>query len=841
MPSIRKQRLVRCARRVSLAGLAALLFLGVGEASPATAEVAPVTVTNYTDPGQAPAWSQRSYWKQPWRSYLDTVPAATLLHAVGINFNVTGKQAAATAKLLAESGFTRARFEVGWAAISYDEPDQMIASIRAELIAKLAALRDNGIRPLILINANHGKPCPTKPATLSLLTAAEAGSTQVRLDPATIELGEIIPGRTGITASGVAANYIITSVDAYGRAQLSKPLKAALSPGSLNAVTLRYEPFSPAALPDGSPNPRFQSTMSGWLNYVRVVMREVESVLGSDDFDVEIWNELSFGSNFLNINNYYQPPIEPENPGHQALLEGTINYLRDPANGVAGVGIGNGFANQSPHGVGVLGTAIDKHPYAGLMSFPEDRVSNGIRPLNALGEQEWTRDELGHYLEPFTPTFDSFFPEYFLSAIQTETLIYDLAPYESTVGGASHGREVLGPGAKALSPVWVTEVNLDPAAGPIHAVEMTAQDVRHQESKIILRYLVSFVNKGVKAIDFYAANAGRLSLIDQAFFSAANTNPSEYPGEEMGGTTTDAVRRLTAAMQGAEPIASPRSLSLLELTDYSSNVQFEGDGTEVHSPLYNRDVFAFFPFQVNEHRFVIPVYVMTRDVAKVYRLDAPGTDPSRFDLPPERYRMAIGGVDGVSAQVSATDPLTDETIPVDVLSRSSDEVVVEMKVTDSPRLLTIQEETPTGSEPATGGPTPKGQISAGSQSVRGGPAQRTKVVTPMLHLQLRSRRSLLRRRKLTVLAICEEACKPQFRGSLRTGQHIFPMRATSRRPRLRPARTRATTQLVIGRHAERSARRALRSGVRVSVIVKASARNASGNTTSSRRVLVLRP
>ena len=63
------------------------------------------------DPSQQTAmpFGDRSHWLQPWRAYLDTVPASVLRNAVGINFNVDPGQARATARLLARSGFRRAR------------------------------------------------------------------------------------------------------------------------------------------------------------------------------------------------------------------------------------------------------------------------------------------------------------------------------------------------------------------------------------------------------------------------------------------------------------------------------------------------------------------------------------------------------------------------------------------------------------------------------------------------------------------------------------------------------------------------------------------------------------
>src|SRR4029077_20442424 len=121
-----------------------------------------------------------------------------------------------------------------------------------------------------------------------------------------------------------------------------------LPSGSMKVTTLLYEPFRPMTLEDGSPNPRATATMQGWLDYIGVVTREAKAVLGNDDFDVEVWNEMSFGSSFLNINNYYKPAIGwNDRPGTaHAILARSGGYLRGPAHGVSGVGIGNGFSSE---------------------------------------------------------------------------------------------------------------------------------------------------------------------------------------------------------------------------------------------------------------------------------------------------------------------------------------------------------------------------------------------------------------------------------------------------------------------------------------------------------------
>ena len=304
--------------RNSLLGLAVVILVAAvappdqaKSASVAPAD-APVTVTDYTDPSEALQWGNRSHWKQPWRAFTDTMPATTMLNAVGINFNVQPRWAEETAQLLAASGFTRARIEVGWGSLDYDDPSRLTDFNRANLDTRIAALRDAGI------TANRsqlepGMPCPVKNVTLDLLKPANAGDRHLYIDPADID--KITLGRTGLGVPGWAAGDLFTGVDSSGKVTLSQGLFTSVPAGPLAAITLRYEPFRPSVLPDGSPNPRFEPTLAAWLNYVGVVTQEVEATLGTDDFDVEIWNELSFGSAFLNINNYYEPDVEVKTLG----------------------------------------------------------------------------------------------------------------------------------------------------------------------------------------------------------------------------------------------------------------------------------------------------------------------------------------------------------------------------------------------------------------------------------------------------------------------------------------------------------------------------------------------
>jgi hypothetical protein len=61
------------------------------------------------------------------------------------------------------------------------------------------------------------------------------------------------------------------------------------------------------------------------------------------------------------------------------------------------------------------------------------------------------------------------------------------------------------------------------------------------------------------------------------------------------------------AFAGAAPLASPRPLSLTEISETHGHRQFDGDGSVVHPPLYNRDVVAFLPFQASAGRLAVPL------------------------------------------------------------------------------------------------------------------------------------------------------------------------------------------------------------------------------------------
>jgi hypothetical protein len=84
---------------------------------------------------------------------------------------------------------------------------------------------------------------------------------------------------------------------------------------------------------------------------------------------------------------------------------------------------------------------------------------------------------------------------------------------------------------------------------------------------------------------------------------------------------------------------------------------------------------------------------MTRDVTHYYTSHpAPGMTP--YALPAEQFRLTIGNVDARYARVRASDPLTGASVPARIVSRNQNEIIVQLAVTDSPRMLTVTDQPP---------------------------------------------------------------------------------------------------------------------------------------------------
>ena len=663
-------------------------------------------------------FGRRSFWVQPWRAYLDTWPASRLLNAVGINFTLPTPENEATAQLLQDSGVKLARVSIGWNALSYKDPTKFVPYNEAGIRSRLTALHDHGIRPLILLNANSEGPTPAKLVQLETLQEAPAGATSVTLSATSA--AAVVPGKTGFNGIvwGGYPDVLITSVGPGNVAKLSRPLISPLPSGSHSGVTLLYEPFQVPVLRSGKPNPAYQATLAGWLNYVQTVSKLAASIVGPEGYDLELWNELSFGSQFLNAEAYYGgPPVTegesgeglPEtavrHPNRQILrklLEDTVAFVRSPASGIGpGVGFTNGFASQTPFPSGAnapLGMdALSKHPYVGTGHFPAGYRVSALRPVNALGFQDTRAHEQSPFTPLFVPTYQVLYPEVTLTGLGTETLIRDLSPTTNYIYGFPHGRFVGPPGGKPVQK-WITEFNLNigprtevmgpDGVTPQTGVTLSTQDREHFHAKALLRSLVANVNKGMEREYFFAVNG----MVSEDFFNQVKANPGTYPGDEAGGEIMRGFRQMLARFQGPGPTGTARQLTLNAIRQEGNHAQFQGDGTPAHPSLLDREVLAVLPFQSSPSRFVIPVYVMTSDLMTLYRPSAAASDTSRFDLPGENFRITLGNLPETQTAptVGAYDPLQNCSTAARLVRRHGSEATFEIKATDYPRLLTLE-------------------------------------------------------------------------------------------------------------------------------------------------------
>lgn len=691
----------------------------------------------YEDPLQARIdFGRHSYYLTPWRAYMDTWPASRLLECIGFGFNCEPREAEAVAQVIAEAGARSARVEIGWGNFRYDDPSRLPPHREEELRTTLQALRRRGIRPLILLNAHHGVPCPMRWFDASLAREARQGEREIVLD----KLDDIRPGYTGLTnlTDYLAAFPIITKADAATkRCELSAPLPKTLPAGRITLSLLRYQPFAGPVFADGRPNPASRETLEGWMTYVGAVCRYAKEFLGTDGapdagFDLEVWNEYTFGSNFLDINRYYDPPLGFAEPisysnrgrtakGSEAILPMTVDYANDPRNRCPGVNVLSGFSNQRPWDNGSEmwpGQAgFSRHYYTGISlkdHSPENPKFRNSGPLNALGRPDGTPDGKDwHTVLPgsfFVPVVNVSMPEYWHYGYQTEFMTRDVQPFPSTSGGPvsfAHHHRYSHPGTGRPAQVWMTEFNLDRGPWAEHIAREAgckpddprlAALLHRVGAKSTLRSFVMHSHKGVHTVNMFAIKCSDrdLGVIPEAFYKAL--------GEE-GYKLTDRVRaeagpqlaalaRATRLMRDSRPIETARPLKVERLVEREPRVVFRGDGTPEHPDRTHKDDFACLPYQLDERRFAIAYYVVTRNIVKVWDGKKDLLDPARYDMPEQEFDLTLSNVRGEGAKLSAYDPLADRTVPAGLLAATAASLAVRVRAVDYPRFLVIEEARP---------------------------------------------------------------------------------------------------------------------------------------------------
>ena len=712
----------------SPATLKALQAVGTWDGTTAEAELE----GPYEDPKQAAVpFGRKSYYLVPWLAWMDTWPARRFLRMPGVNFNVREPRAyEPVAEVLADAGITSARVEIGWGSFDYEDPARLNGADRVR--DKLLALKRHGIRPLLLLNANSGWPCPIRSWRVRLLEDAAKSARSIRLE----KTDGIKPNVTGLHGQAYQTAYpLIVAVDeATGRCDLSAPLEKPLKAGPVQLNRLRYQPLSFERFADGRPNPAAAETLDGWMTYVRALTAFAKKVLdteGADDagFDLEVWNELTFGSHFLESWHYYDPPRAQAKPrfryqdkdfGYEVLLAMTVDFACDPANGLPGVRVINGFSNQRPWESGSTmwpGQAgISRHYYTGIDPYspfdgnkgcvsPETDRSKAHPVLDALGRPDGKTDVdkavPGTY---FVPTFRASLPETTFYGYKTEMMSRELVPWPDVMKG--HGRYTH-PGTGRCAEIWQTEFNMDRSPWARHLREATgcAKDdprlatlMHAVAAKALLRSYFFYSHKGLETIEIYAAQEPDtfLGMIPTAFFDALKAADYALTDEVRArrGLQLEAVGRAVRLMREGEEMAEARPLTVDRLVEEKPRLVFRGDGTPAHPDRYHRHDFACLPWQLAPGKFVVAWYVATRNVVHAWNPSREPLDPWRYAMPDQTFRLTLGNVRGQGAKVTAYDPIADRTVRVRVTSATPTTVTVVLPTVDYPRLLLIEEARP---------------------------------------------------------------------------------------------------------------------------------------------------
>ncbi len=611
-----------------------------------------------------------SHWIQPWRAYMETISAKNFLDGIGIVWNIKNSaNPELIAKMLSKYGFKRVRLEIGWGKLDFNDETQIAQRYSPEFENILLALKKYHLRPLILLNAHHGSPCPLKDEQLTVIENAYAGDTEIKLN----NTENLEPGYSGISnleKKYIAAKYLITDIS-NDTVTLSKPLPKNLEPGTnLIVTTLKYRPFSIPNTPD------YNNTIAGWNQYVKTISQFVTDVLGTTNsndkgFDLEIWNELTFGSNFLYINKYYdgEPYKYKERDIWQNLVQATANYIEANSENFTGVKISNGFANTIPWTASseqpVRINAISKHPYPPRKNYPEDEYKGTA--LNALGEED-----------SFIPNYSARFPEYYATALQTETIIRDAAPINNEFYGTKRGRLARVINDKIYPvPIWITEINLLPTEDNPN---ISSEQALALKAKTTGRFFCFYLNKGITQLYLYGIGGGNrgFGIVKDSFLDYALAENSSYPSDDLEyiSPALQIVNRIVNQMSDGLDwqLENTSNIQLIYVRDHHNNYQFQGDDTEARPHLYNRDVFTFLPFQVNRNKLVIPYYVMTRDVQQ--------------EFTPENFIVKLKGIKSIIS-VEAYDPINNQNVTVKKISKNGDDLVLNLTATDYPYLLII--------------------------------------------------------------------------------------------------------------------------------------------------------
>ncbi len=606
----------------------------------------------YIDPAQLDCpWPKHSFYKQPWRGFQETRRGDEFLQGIGINYHSPGNDEVAI-RLLAETGIKTFRIEVGFGSVKWDESG---FNDEKKIGAILTLCQKYGIRPTLLLNAHHGAPCPMREVTRKVMADAPVGAKTIMLD----NVADLAVSKSGLNPPKEAKQYwaaahLFTAIDpATKTVTLSRALTAPLKAGeSIKVVTLKYAPLYPVG------NPLFDETAAGWVKYA-LMLCDRAAAAQIADFDLEIWNELSFGSNYTQVRNYYDKndPAAPKgkdflNPGGCAweLAHRTVDAVKAKYPKVRAIW---GFSNTTFHHCKIenLPPATDGqsyHPYG-----------TGSRKLP---EAETHKDKPEFNLEGFTPTIDIKMPEGWAQTwIQTEGIMRHLnAPTRL----ATH------PPKTERFYHYMTEHGVLPAECGIKD-EAGAWDLK---ALCATRAYLLWMNKGVDVLHYFQAADKGWSEFGIMPAEVVKKLPADAKWDDMATPPMKAIRNLTSAFKDSTQLKTTRPLTFEFAGPANPRPIFEGDAK--HPPLTENDVLALLPWQITEKKFIIAAYVMSYDATR--------------PVPETTYRIAITEI-AADAKVTALDVISGKAVAVEKAVGNGGRLEMRLPLTDRPRLIVLEE------------------------------------------------------------------------------------------------------------------------------------------------------
>lgn len=592
----------------------------------------------YVDPSQldlpVPYYS---LVRQPWRSYLEVTPASTYLNGLGVVWGgaVPGKSDGQVAAELAWAGFHRVRLEFPWGAMRWDEmgtaPDFAV-----RFASTLKALRANGLKPLILLNANHSAPCPLQSAQWRLVRPARAGDREIQVRGSLQGIVPMFSMVSTLTTSEQAGPLVTRVSFADGLLTLSRPLSRDMPADSpLQIAQLKYQPLYPVGTAE------FENTAKGWLAYVDYVIHFLIGTYGTD-FDLEMWNELTFGSDFLDINHYFEPHLTRE--GAEFLRPGGSAWelARRTAAEVE---------RLNPRSRLIWGFSNTTFFHTAITDLPTGFSGQSYHPYG-VGPRCYAKLIVGreqYNVGGFVPSGCTTMPEGWAHTFQqTETLMRILNPA---------ARSAHPPGMSRFEH-YITEHGFTPEQLGIH----DAQQALRAKEKFLLRAPIFWLNKGISGL---------------YVFNSFDVHDDQFGVLLHDGSISPAMRvlhRLVTRFRTLDPSQNlPTALdaSVQQLTGRRGVYPNDPQGLHVAQ----RQLVALLPFSLSTGRMAIAAYVMTEDFPR--------------DLEPQRYRITLRGIDASKAKVTYYDPFTDTSPAVHVSGRTADRLSVDIELTDTPRLVEI--------------------------------------------------------------------------------------------------------------------------------------------------------